>query len=273
MTSRGKLEGTIRSLGYGVELADHVRLVTGWAGDDETAAPAQQRWLTAPKTRLTGLIALFVVLGFLASWLFPTFGEHALVPAALIGLAVFGRRAVALARAGSPFSIEMLMSVATAGALVIGETAEAPIVVLLFAVGELLEGVAAGSARSGIEALAALVPRTALLLDGDVAREVPASRLQIGQIVLVRPGDRVPADGDVVEGESDVDESPVTGESVPVPKQVGSAVFAGGINATGALRVRVTRAAADNTIARIIHLVEEAQASKAPTARFVERFR
>ena len=123
------------------------------------------------------------------------------------------------------------MSVATAGALVIGETAEASIVVLLFAIGELLEGVAAGTARSGIKALAALVPRTALLIDGTVAREIPASQLEIGQIVLVRPGDRVPADGDVVEGESDVDECPVTGESMPVPKQVGSPVFAGGINA------------------------------------------
>ena len=91
---------------------------------------------------------------------------------------VFGRRAIALARAGSPFSIEMLMSVATAGALVIGETAEASIVVLLFAIGELLEGVAAGTARSGIKALAALVPRTALLIDGTVAREVPASQLE-----------------------------------------------------------------------------------------------
>ena len=164
------------------------------------------------------------------------------------------------------------MSVATAGALVIGETAEAAVVVLLFAVGELLEGVAAGTARSGITALSVLVPRTALLIDGESAREIPAARLEIGQLVLVRPGDRVPTDGEVVEGESDVDESPVTGESVPVPKQAGSTVFAGGINSTGALRIRVTRAATDNTIARIIRLIEEAQASKAPTARWIERF-
>jgi Zn2+/Cd2+-exporting ATPase len=272
-TPRETLEGTLRSLGYSVAVAEDVRVVAdGHALGADDTVPAEQPWWRTPKARLTGLIGLLVALGSLASWLAPTFGDFALIPAALVGLAVFGRRAIALARAGSPFSIEMLMSVATAGALMIGETAEASIVVLLFAIGELLEGVAAGTARSGIKALAALVPRTALLIDGTVAREIPASQLEIGQIVLVRPGDRVPTDGDVVEGESDVDESPVTGESMPVPKQVGSPVFAGGINATGALRVRVTRAAADNTIARIIHLVEEAQASKAPTARFIERF-
>ncbi|MEO3432342.1 heavy metal translocating P-type ATPase [Inquilinus sp. CAU 1745] len=271
-TPREKLEGTIRTLGYGIEVADNIQIIPDGQAADDISAPAERPWWATSKARLTGLITLLVALGYLASWLTPAVGDYALVPAALVGLAVFGRRAVALARAGSPFSIEMLMSVATLGALVIGETAEASIVVLLFAVGELLEGVAAGRARSGIKALAALVPRTALLLDGEDAREIPAARLEIGQVVLVRPGDRVPADGEVVEGQSDVDESPVTGESVPVPKEVGSAVFAGGINATGALRMRVMRAAADNTIARIIHLVEEAQASKAPTARFIERF-
>ena len=271
-TPRERLEGTIRSLGFRIEDMDRIPVVAEGGTDADAPAPAKQPWWMTPKARLTGLIGLLVAMGFLVSWLAPSLGDYALVPAAIVGLAVFGRRALALARVGSPFSIEMLMSIATAGALIIGETAEASIVVLLFAVGELLEGVAAGSARSGIEALAALVPRTALLIDGEVAREVPASRLEIGQVVLVRPGDRVPADGEVVAGESDVDESPVTGESVPVPKQVGSAVIAGGINATGALRVRVTRSAADNTIARIIHLVEEAQASKSPTARFIERF-
>ncbi|GEO42963.1 ATPase [Skermanella aerolata] len=271
-TPRERLEGTIRSLGFGVEDMDRIQVVAEGDADIGAEDPAGQLWWTTSKARLTGLIGMLVAVGFLVSWLVPSLGDFALVPAALVGLIVFGRRALALARVGSPFSIEMLMSIATAGALIIGETAEASIVVLLFAVGELLEGVAAGSARSGIKALTALVPRSALVIEGEVAREVPASRLEIGQMVLVRPGDRVPADGEVVDGESDVDESPVTGESVPVPKQIGSLVIAGGINATGALRVRVTRAATDNTIARIIHLVEEAQASKSPTARFIERF-
>ncbi|MCW2241394.1 heavy metal translocating P-type ATPase [Azospirillum canadense] len=273
-TSRAKLEDTIRNLGYGVEPQGDLRVVADRpAGEvDETAASEERPWWSTPKGRLAILIGILVAAGYLASWLAPVLDAYALAPAALVGLTVFGRRALSLARVGSPFSIEMLMSVATLGALLIGETAEAAVVVLLFAVGELLEGVAAGTARSGIKALSSLVPRTALLVDGESARAVPAARLEIGHVVLVRPGDRVAADGEVIEGESDVDESPVTGESVPVPKQVGSSVFAGGINATGALRIRVTRTATDNTIARIIHLVEEAQASKSPTARWIERF-
>ncbi|WP_448190290.1 heavy metal translocating P-type ATPase [Azospirillum sp. sgz301742] len=274
-TPRPKLEDTIRSLGFEVATLEDPRVIAGGAGlgGDGAPIPGERPWSWGtPRGRSAALIGVLVAAGYLASWLIPLAQLYALLPAALVGLAMFGRRAVALARAGSPFSIEMLMSVATGGALLIGETPEAAVVVLLFAVGELLEGVAASHARSGIAALGALVPRTALLLEGDVAREVPASRLEIGQIVLVRPGERVPADGEVMDGESDVDESPVTGESVSVLKRVGSAVFAGGINTTAALQVRVTRAAADNTIARIIHLVEEAQASKSPTARFIERF-
>jgi len=103
-------------------------------------------------------------------------------------------------------------------------------------------------------------------------REVPIEQLRVGDVVVVRPGDRVPSDGEVIEGQSEVDEAPVTGESVPVAKGAGDHVYAGSINANGLLRVRLTRTAADNTIARIIHLVEEAQAAKSPTARFIERF-
>ncbi len=194
------------------------------------------------------------------------------LPAALFGLWVFGRRAIALARAGSPFSIQMLMSVATVGEILIGAPTEAAVVVLLFTLGEMLEGVAAGRARAGIRALSVLAPRTALLIEHGVTREVPAASLQIGQTLLLRPGDRVPTDGCVIEGASELDESPITGESVPVPRREGEIVVAGSINGSGALQIRVTRTAADNTVARIVHMVEEAQASRAPTARFIERF-
>ena len=139
-------------------------------------------------------------------------------------------------------------------------------------VGELLEGVAAGRARAGIQALAALAPKTALLLDGAQPREVPADALQVGQTVQVNPGARVPADGTILTGTSSLDDSPVTGESVPVVKGPGDAVYAGSINTDGTLQLRVDKAAADNTIARIIHMVEEAEGSKAPTARFIDRF-
>jgi len=166
------------------------------------------------------------------------------------------------------------MTVASLGALVIGEAEEAAVVIFLFAVGELLETVAAGKARAGIEALIDLVPRTARLqrASTDDIETVSVETLKIGDIVVVRPGDRVPSDGRVIDGASEVNEAPVTGESVPVFKEVGAKVFAGSINANGELRVEITRTAADNTIARIIQMVEEAQESKAPLSRMIDRF-
>ena len=196
----------------------------------------------------------------------------AFILATLIGVAPIARRAVASARAGMPFTIEMLMTIAASGALVIDAAEEAALVVFLFAGGEVLEGVAANKARDGIRALARLVPKTAILEIGGRTRVIPADQLQVDQIVLVRPGDRVPADGEVIEGTSGVDESAVTGESVPKLKEPGASVFAGSINSEAALRVRVTKSAEDNTIARIIRLVEEAESARAPTERFIDRF-
>lgn len=190
----------------------------------------------------------------------------------LVGLIPIARRAFMAARAGTPFSIEMLMTIAAVGALIINATEEAAAVVFLFLVGELLEGVAAGKARDSIKSLTNLVPKTALLEEGGKTREVPAEVLAVGSIILVRPGDRISADGVIMSGESSVDEAPVTGESVPVRKVIGDNVFAGTVNGDAALRVRVTAAAEDNTIARVVRLVEEAQELKAPTERFIDRF-
>ena len=119
------------------------------------------------------------------------------------------------------------MTIAALGALFINAAEEAALVVFLFAVGEVLEGVAAGKARDGIRALANLVPKTALLEVDGVTREVAASSLTIGQTVLVRPGDRIPADGEISDGTSGIDESPVTGESIPRTRGPGENVFAG----------------------------------------------
>ncbi|TPO08854.1 cadmium-translocating P-type ATPase, partial [Mesorhizobium sp. CU2] len=181
-------------------------------------------------------------------------------------------RAFAAARAGTPFSIETLMTIAAVGAVIIGAAEEAAAVVFLFLVGELLEGVAARRARASIQSLAGLVPKIALVERNGAVEEVPAENLSVGAVILIRPGDRIAADGLIVEGDSAIDEAPVTGESVPVRKKAGDAVFAGTINADAVLRVKVTAAAADNTIARVVKLVEEAQESKAPTERFIDRF-
>ena len=242
--------------------------------DHGPAAPVGTPWHATGKGRLVvltgGLLVLawllrFIVPGAVAPWLFAL--------ACVVGLVPIARRAFAAARVGQPFTIEGLMTIAGTGALLIGAAEEAALVVFLFAVGEVLEGVAANRARASIRALGALVPKTALVLgpEGDT-RKVDAAALAIGDRVLVRPGDRVPADGTITEGVSGIDESPVTGESVPKTKGPGEEVFAGSINAEAALTVTVTKTAEDNTIARIIRLVEEAQEARAPTERFIDRF-
>ncbi len=211
-----------------------------------------------------------------AAWLLgqlvPVAGHWAFLVAMAVGLLPIARRAAMAAVAGMPFTIETLMTIAAVGAVFIGATEEAAAVVFLFLVGELLEGIAASRARSSIEGLTALVPKTALVEENDTTRDVAADALQPGMTILVRPGDRIAADGEIVSGESSIDEAPVTGESTPKRKQQGDSVFAGTINADAVLRVRVTAAAEDNTIARVVKLVEEAQESKAPTERFIDQF-
>ncbi len=237
------------------------------------ADPAEAPWWRGRKAVLTLAAGAALAAATLLGLLVPETEPWAFPLALTVGLVPVARRALAAARAGTPFSIETLMTVAAVGALVIGAVEEAATVLVLFLVGELLEGVAAGRARAGIRGLTALVPDTALLEeDGAAPRAVPAAGLAVGSVILVRPGDRVAADGIVLSGSSAVDESPVTGESMPKPKGAGDPVFAGTINADGALRVRVTAAARDNTIARIVRLVEEAQESKAPTERLIDRF-
>ena len=275
-TPRTAVEDRIRSLGYDVSPLEFLSFPpTAGSAAAETAsdvAPGGEPWWRTRKARPLLAIGTLLILGYLTGQFLPDLGGWTPVPAALLGLWFAGGRGVALARAGSPFSIEMLMSIATVGAMLIGATAEASVVAFLFTAGELMESIAAGRARAGIQALSALVPRTAWLIEGEDVRQVLAAAIQIGQMVLVRPGDRVSVDGIIVEGQSELDESPVTGESSPVAKQEGDMLLAGSVNGTAVLRVRATRAAADNTIARIVHMVEQAQASRAPTARFIERF-
>ncbi|HMS97051.1 MAG TPA: heavy metal translocating P-type ATPase, partial [Tabrizicola sp.] len=218
-----------------------------------------KRWFQTAKGRLVIFTALLLGAAWIIEYLAPEIGKWAFVAACLIGVAPVAQRAFAALRMGQPFTIESLMTIAAVGALFIDAAEEAALVVFLFAVGEVLEGVAAGKARDGIRALANLVPKTAQLVTGDTTREVPAASLSVGQTVLVRPGDRIPADGEITDGTSGVDESPVTGESVPKTRGPGDAVFAGAINTEAALRVKVTKGPEDNTIARIIRLVEEAE--------------
>lgn len=252
---------------HGDEKAD---ALAGMHGHDH--AQEDGPWWKTGKAQLTLFTALAVVAAFGIEIFMPGWHTWVFIGAMLVGLVPIARRAFQGAINGSPFSIETLMTVAAVGAVFIDAAEEAAIVVLLFLIGELLEGIATGRARASIKALADLVPRRALReVEGKVS-DIAAEALVVGDIVLVRPGDRMPADGVVLSGEGSVDEAPVTGESVPRQKGPDDPVFAGTVNQDAALRIRVTAAAADNTIARIISLVEEAQESKAPTERFIDRF-
>ena len=170
------------------------------------------------------------------------------------------------------FDIDFLMVVAAIGAAILGEWKEGALLLFLFSLGHALEHYAMDRARHAIEALGHLTPRTARVRRDGREEEVPVEKLLRGDVVIVRPGERIPIDGEVIAGHSAVDQSPITGESVPVEKEPGDTVFAGTVNGEGTLEIRVTRLAKDTTLARIIRMVEEAQAQRSPTQIFTARF-
>lgn len=266
-----EIAAKVTALGYKTTLADTAP--SGGRAVPKASAPAKPLpWWRSKKGQMMlacggGLVAAYIV-----GHLYPAIELWAFTAAMLIGLVPIAKRAYMAAINGTPFSIEMLMTIAAIGAMFIGATEEAAAVVFLFLVGELLEGVAAGKARASIQSLTTLVPKTAFLEKNGTTSEVAADSLAVGDVISVRPGDRMPADGEILTGESALDEAPVTGESTPVGKGAGDNVFAGTINGDGVLRVKVTAAAQDNTIARVVRLVEEAQEAKAPTERFINRF-
>ena len=249
---------------------EHDAAVAGLHGHDH--GPTTGPWWKSAKGRLTIASGVALAVAWGIGKLVPELDVWIFTAAMLVGLLPIARRAFMAAMVGTPFSIEMLMTIAAVGAVIIGAGEEAATVVFLFLIGELLEGVAAGKARASIQSLTDLVPKTALVEESGKTREVQAESLSVGAVILVRPGDRIPADGTILSGESAIDEAPVTGESTPVRKGSEATVFAGTVNGDAALRIRVTAAAADNTIARVVKLVEEAQESKAPTERFIDRF-
>ncbi|MEE4538753.1 MAG: heavy metal translocating P-type ATPase [Erythrobacter sp.] len=186
------------------------------------------------------------------------------------------------------FEIDSLMLVAAAGAAFLGEWAEGALLLFLFSFGHALEHYAMGRAKKAIEALAELAPDTARVKRGTDVVEIPVEELALGDVVIVRPNERLPADGFILDGVSAINQAPVTGESVPVDKSavsdVASAranpdnladdnrVFAGTINGSGALEVEVTRRSSDTTLAKVVQMVSEAEAQQSPTQRFTQRF-
>ncbi|MEN4012137.1 MAG: heavy metal translocating P-type ATPase [Bellilinea sp.] len=170
------------------------------------------------------------------------------------------------------FNMNFLMTTAALGAVIIGEIPEAASLIFLFAIAETLEGYTSDRARCSIRLLTELAPNSALRLTPGGEERVKVEALQIGDRIIIPAGERIPMDGVVRAGHSPVNQAPITGESLPVDKSPGDEVFAGAINGDGVLEVEVTRRAVDNTLSRIIRLVEEAQALKSPAQRFVDRF-
>ena len=222
------------------------------------------------------LAALMLVAALLPAQI----GQPLFILATLWGLWPVARKAWALTKSGSPFAIETLMTVAALGALFLGETAEAAMVLLLFMLGEHLEAYAAGRARAGVTALMALVPDKALrirtVLQGqaqsEVREEVAADELRPGDIIEIAPGARLPADARLLDALGAFDESALTGESIPVERRQGDKVPAGSLAADRVLRLEVVSEPGNNAIDRILHLIEEAETQRAPIERFIDRF-
>ena len=276
----GDVADAVKKLGYGI--TQDVPKTTSEKherhGDDDGhdhsdhGEPIEGSWWRSQRGLFVILTGFMIGLAYLAQLALPSTSYWVFLLAAGVGTFPVARRALAALMSGSLFTIEMLMTIAVVGAVIISATEEAALVVFLFAVGELLEGIAAGRARSGIKALAQIAPKTAMVETPNGLVETPIEKIPVGTIIVVRPGDRVPADGTIISGTSSVDESALTGESVPRTKDKGDLVLAGSINIEAVLRVRVEKPAEDTVIARVVKLVEEAADAKAPSQRFIDQF-
>ncbi|MEJ7931458.1 heavy metal translocating P-type ATPase [Ramlibacter sp. AN1015] len=267
----------IRKAGFDPQPLEPADLAARTGSGAQAGARADEHGPGAGLTRM-GFALAFAVAAEAVSFLAPdvptwkaTGMALAVVAIWLAGLDVYKKGLTALLR--GKLNINALMSVAVTGAFLIGEWPEAAMVMALYALAELIESRAVDRARNSIKGLLEMAPETALVRAADASwSEMAASQVPVGATIRVRPGERMPLDGVVTQGESAVNQAPITGESIPVDKAPGSAVFAGTINETGELEVRVTAASANTTLARIIHAVEQAQGTRAPTQRFVDRF-
>jgi Zn2+/Cd2+-exporting ATPase len=252
------LERAVKDAGYGVGSTQEAERTPFWRTPRVVSVFASAL-----------LFALGLALGLTGA------PEVACVGAYLAAIVVGGLPIFRAALAGVKarhLDMNVLMSVATIGAVGIGQWAEAASVVVLFAAGNALQVYAIDRTRGAVRALAGLAPEKVLVRRSGSERLVGADEVAIGETVVVRPGERLAVDGEVIEGRTTVDESPVTGESTPVEKGAGDAVYSGSLNGSGGLIVRALRAAGDSTLQRITRLVEEAQATKAPAEQFVDRF-
>jgi len=261
-TSLAAIEKKIRDSGYDVEAERAAEVIS-----------AKARAHRNIRLALTALSGALLAAGGIA-W--AAHGGAALTGALFLASAVAGgiltARSGLLGLRGLILDTNLLVTLAAAGAIALGEYADAAAVLFLFSLGSTLEAYTVEKARRSISSLIEAFPTSACVRRNGRLETVPIEEIEIGEIVLVKPGEKTPVDGTVVAGQSSVNEALVTGESVPRDKAAGDAVYAGSLNGRGSLEVRTTNTTQDNTIARIVHMVEEAHAQKAPSQRFSETF-
>lgn len=248
-------------------------------GDRRLAAGLRRLrfWEGWEQTQWEVLLAALTALSIAVAWIGGALGLSQGWQVAAYGLAYvaggyFGLRGGLAELRQRAINVDLLMMLAAVGAATIGDWREGAILLFLFSLSNALQGYAMGRSRRAIQALMKLRPEEALVRRGDTEVLLRVERLQRGDVVIVKPGERIPVDGRVVTGRSTVDQSTITGESMPVQVAAGSEVFAGTVNQAGAIEVEVSRLAHESTLARIIELVENAQEEKAPTQRFLEEF-
>ena len=273
VTDLGGVFSAVRRLGY--DTVERRSLATPGAAAGTAsiglAAALPASWFRERRALLTLLSGALVVAGFIAGALAPAVSPW-LFAAAMVAGGIYVARAAFFSLRARQIDMNVLMTLAALGAAAIGQWSEAGLVVFLFGLGTWLQVATLERTRRAISGLMALSPPEAVVLRGGVEVTVPAVDIAAGDIVLIRPGERAAVDGVVLEGSAAANQAPVTGESRPVAKAPGDQVFAGSIVEGGTLRLRATAGAADNTIAKIVHLVEEAQAQRAPAQSIVDRF-
>ncbi|MCP8349509.1 copper-translocating P-type ATPase [Pseudomonas sp. FBF18] len=258
------IEQAITSLGMHAEPLDDA----GEAGSDAGAAPKKAWWPLA----LSGVAALAAEIVHFTNAA-PEWAVALLALAAILGCGLGTYKKGWIALKNRNLNINALMSIAVTGAVLIGQWPEAAMVMVLFTLAELIEARSLDRARNAIGGLMQLAPDLATVRQANGQwQEVDVRQVALGATVRVRPGERIGLDGEVLQGQSSIDQAPITGESLPVEKGPGDKVFAGTINQSGALEYRVTAAAGQSTLARIIKAVEQAQGARAPTQRFVDQF-
>ncbi|WP_417537269.1 zinc/cadmium/mercury/lead-transporting ATPase [Marinomonas sp.] len=273
-----KIQAAVKGIGFSLASLDKSAFKQGSNQTNSAQTISNQSttsWFSRQQLTEYGPIvglALLMLLSWGITQFNPVLGETAFIVTTLVGLVPIMKKSWRMIRSGSPFAIETLMSVAAVGALFIGATAEAAMVLLLFMIGECLESFAANRARKGVSALMALLPEEALIIKKGERQKIAIADLRPGDEIEVSPGERLPADAELLSEMASFDESALTGESVPVERLRDEKVPAGSLLADRVVRLKVVSQPGNNAIDRILHLIEEAEERRAPLERFLDKF-